>query len=140
MVEFGRSRCYLRPMTHPLGTQAAWTRALHSAVRRFGLEPEVHPQQGATASVMLRVGPPMPRAEAERVADSLSRELGWVSRAGAAQALGVSVKRVDQLRHRGALEGTNVRGRMRILVKSLQGELERRRNNPDRRLGRNREG
>lgn len=128
------------PMTHPLGTDDVWARRLRAAVRELGLEPEVQGGRDGLSAVMLRVDlPRMARTAAERAADALRAELGWVGRAGAAEALSVSVKRVDQLRRLGVLDSVTVRGSVRITLASVEREITRRRANPDGRLGTNRE-
>ena len=51
---------------------------------------------------------------------------GWVTKADAAEQLGVSVQRVDQLRTLGRLESRLIGGVVAVDLGSLQDELERR--------------
>jgi hypothetical protein len=71
---------------------------------------------------------PYDRATAERVADGLREAVGgWVSRATAAQRLGLTETRVDQLRAEGRLDSTqDSSNRARITLDSLEREIARR--------------
>jgi hypothetical protein len=71
---------------------------------------------------------PFDRATAERVADGLrAHGGGWVTRATAAQRLGLTEARVDQLRVEGRLDSTqDSSNRARISLDSLEREIARR--------------
>jgi len=71
---------------------------------------------------------PFDRETAQRVADRLREHGGgWVTRAMAAQRLGVTLTRVDQLRVMGRLDSEqDSSGHARISLESLNAEIARR--------------
>lgn len=52
---------------------------------------------------------------------------GWMTKRDAADALGLSVKMIDNLRRAGRLDSANVHGQVRVSVKSIEKEIRRRR-------------
>lgn len=51
---------------------------------------------------------------------------GWVTKRDAASMLGISVKMVDVLRRNGRLDAENVNGQVRVSLKSVKDERQRR--------------